>query len=375
MQIGGDPPAGMVGDPYKTAFTAIDATLPCEWSVFGGTELPAGLALDRQSGTLSGTPEPEAEGPASFSVMLSDAGGAVVRRVSLLIKPALKISTSIPPPSQVQDGIAKLEATGGDPPYSWSVAGGSRLPDNLRLDPAGDIIGIPQTPGTTLFRVKASDQKSHTDAADFRVVVRGRGKRRQSVSHVAITVRPPSWLRQRLEALHLHQISNLLFALLGIVVPSLGTVWIIIYSFGTGGPHWTYLGTAMLASLAAFLSGCLAGFLFGVPRVVSSGEARQQKAATSPGASPRYTPSTNLAEVSDWLTKLLLGAGLVQLTHLGAPVAGLIDHVAAGLYTAPGDKGAAQVTAAAILIGLAFAGVLDGYIGTTMWYQKHIASQ
>lgn len=375
MQIGGDPPPGMVGDPYFTAFTAIDATAPFEWSVTGNTGLPAGLTLDRQLGTLSGTPEPEAEGPTSFAVMLSDANGAVIRPVSLLINPALKISTSAPPPSEVQDGIAKLQATGGAPPYSWWIASGSRLPDNLRLDPAGNIIGIPQSPGTTLFRVKAADRANHTDAADFRIVVRRRGQRRYTIAPVSIMVRPPSWLRQRLEALHLHQISNLLFALLGVVVPSLGTIWIIVYAWGTRGPHWAYLGTAMLTSLAAFLSGCLAGFLFGIPRVVSSGEARQQKAASSAAASPRYAPSTNLAEVSDWLTKLLLGAGLVQLTHLGGPIAGIIDHVAAGLYTAHGDKGAAQVTAAAILFGLAFAGVLDGYIGTTMWYQKHIASQ
>ena len=307
--------------------------------------------------------------------MLNDAHGSVARSVSLLINPALKISTSIPPQSEAPDGIAKLQATGGAPPYTWRLASGSKLPDNLRLDRDGDIIGIPQTPGTTLFRVKAADRDGHTDAADFRVIVRRSGRKRYTVAHVSISVRPPPWLRQRLDALHLHQISNLLFALLGVVVPLLATIWIIIYAWGTPGPHWTYLGAAMLASLAALLSGCLAGFLFGIPRVVSSGEARQQKATSSPAASPRYAPSTNLAEVSDWLTKLLLGAGLVQLTHLGAPIGGLIDHVAAGLYQAHKDEGAARVTAAAILFGLAFAGVLDGYIGTTMWYQKHIANQ
>jgi hypothetical protein len=42
--------------------------------------------------------------------------------------------------------------------------------------------------------------------------------------------------------------------------------------------------------------------------------------------------------VSDWLTKLLLGAGLVQLTRLGAPISQLIDSVAAGLAPAAGRE-------------------------------------
>jgi hypothetical protein len=205
--------------------------------------------------------------------------------------------------------------------------------------------------------------------ADFRIKVGRLGKARHpAVARVTIAVRPPSWLRQRLDSLH--HLSNVLFSLLGVVVPCLCAVWIFIYAFGTPGRHLIYLGTAMLASLAAFLSGCAAGFLFGIPRIVSSGQLRQQKGA----AAPAYAPSSNLAEVSDWLTKLLLGAGLVQLTHLGGPIGGLIDHVAAGLYVRPVDKAAAQVTAGAIMLALAFAGLLDSYVGTTMWYQKHIAS-
>jgi hypothetical protein len=375
MQIGGyNLPPGMVGDDYQTTFSVEGATGPVTWSITGDVPLPAGLALDSEHGRISGIPAADAQGTTSFTVTVTDTQGSVARQVSLLINPALTISTAPPPrpPANVRDGIARLQATGGAPPYTWELESGSRLPDELRLDKSGDIVGLPKSPGTTLFKVKATDDANptrHTDAADFRITVgRFRKKRRRAVAWVSVSVRPPSWLRQRLDAMH--HISNVLFSLLGIVIPSLSTIWIVVYAFGTPGRHWIYLGTAMLASLAAFLSGCLAGFLFGIPRIVSSGQLRQQKTTSAPA----YTPSSNLAEVSDWLTKLLLGAGLVQLTRLGRPIGSLIDHVASGLYLHPADKAAAVVTAGAILFALAFAGLLDGYVGTTMWYQKHIAN-
>lgn len=370
MQISGDnPPPGMVGDGYYTSFQAVGAEAPVTWSISGDIPLPAGLTLDCANGAIYGTPQPEAQGTTSFTVRLSDTNGAATRQVSLLINPALKISAALPPPSELPDGIARLQATGGAPPYTWQVASGSRLPENLRLDATGDIVGVPMHPGTTLFRVKASDRANHTDAADFRIEIGRLGRvRHPAVARVSVSVRPPSWLRQRLDSLH--HLSNVLFSLLGVVVPCLGTIWVFVYAFGTPGRHLTYLGVAMLASLAAFLGGCLAGFLFGIPRIVSSGQLRQQKG----GATPAYTPSSNLAEVSDWLTKLLLGAGLVQLTRLGGPIGSLVDHVAAGLYVYPADRAAAEVTAGAILFALAFAGLLDGYVGTTMWYQKRMAN-
>src|SRR5215471_9611310 len=160
-------------------------------------------------------------------------------------------------------------------------------------------------------------------------------------------------------------------ALLALGVPMFGSLWIVIYSFGTPGEHWSYLGIGMSTAIAAFLSGCLIGFLFGIPRVVSSGQLRHDK---KPQA---YVPSTNLAEVSDWLTKLLLGAGLVQLTHLGEPISHLIDSIAAGLTpaTAPSiPSSAAKVIAGSILFGYAAIGLLNAYVVTTVWYQQKLSN-
>lgn len=368
MEIGGDLPPGMVGDDYWTILVPIGAAGLSYWAITGDAALPPGLTLDSQEGTISGRPEREAKARTTVTASLTDGHSTVTRLFTLVINPALEISTSFPVSSGAPDSIGKLLATGGAPPYAWELASGYELPDHVTLDPSGDIRGVPNESGTTRFRVRARDSANHTAAADFSISVRGADTtRRARMKRVSVAIHPPSWLRQRLEGLR--SISNVLFSLLGVVVPVITTFWIVLYAFGTKGSHLSYLATGLLAGLAAFLSGCLAGFLFGVPRIISSGQLRQQK----DGAAPAYSPSSNLAEVSDWLTKLLLGAGLVQLTHLGAPIGSLIDHVAAGLYSHHGDKAAAEVAAGALLFALAFAGILDGYIGTTMWYQKHIA--
>lgn len=121
------------------------------------------------------------------------------------------------------------------------------------------------------------------------------------------------------------------------------------------------------------MSGILIGFLFGIPRAVSSGELRRSTDARNDA----FTLSPNLAEVSDWLTKLLLGAGLVSLTRLGGPAGRLIDAVASGLQSAgnvPSSRVAssARVVAGTILVAYAILGFLEGYVITTVWYQKKL---
>jgi hypothetical protein len=146
-----------------------------------------------------------------------------------------------------------------------------------------------------------------------------------------------------------------------------GTAWIWIYAFNTPGSHWSYVAVGMLTALAALLVGFFTGFLIGVPRVVSSGQARLSERS--------FSPSTNLAEISDWLTKLLLGAGLVSLSHLGGPIGRLIDDVAGGLHGVTSDPAilqAAKVTAGTIMFAFAILGLLVGYIVTSTWYERRL---
>ena len=89
--------------------------------------------------------------------------------------------------------------------------------------------------------------------------------------------------------------------------------------------QWT---AAFLMGLAAMACGALVGFLFGLPRGqlhLNAGEANTDGSSSgsvgNDSANPqraggKFTVNTNLEEIADWLTKILLGAGLTQLGQL-----------------------------------------------------------
>ena len=346
ITVGGSPPRGMVDDAYYAELTAAGGTPPYTWA--HDTPLPDGLELatlpDTQQAAIRGVPAKD--GSTQCTIRVTDStGDTVPYEVSLDIDPRLTISThDLPPGVEGKPYTATLNAAGGSAPYTWTASG---TPGGLGVNAdTGAVTWTPATAGTR-FTIQAADSAGRT-----------------AEGSVAIMVRPAHWWDRLLH------IGNWL-AVLALGLPAFGGLWIVIYSFATPGAHWLYLGTGMLTALAAFLSGCLAGFLFGIPRVVSSGQLRHDKGSAA------YVPSTNLAEVSDWLTKLLLGAGLVQLTRLGTPIGHLIDTVAAGL-TAPTatsvPSSAAKVMAGAILFGYVTIGLLDAYVVTTVWYQRKLDS-
>ncbi len=112
-------------------------------------------------------------GPAGglrFAVAVIALGGGSLLAVTATAAPAL---ASIPAPLVVTTTspltatagsayVAKLDATGGTKPYSWSLAGGTSLPAGLVLHAStGQITGNPQGPGgTTDFMAEVTDAES-----------------------------------------------------------------------------------------------------------------------------------------------------------------------------------------------------------------------
>jgi hypothetical protein len=115
-----------------------------------------------------------------------------------------------------------------------------------------------------------------------------------------------------------------------------GTASLLIFAYA-GGPKDTakVFALGILVGGAAALLGALLGFLFGLPRGASdggravgpaSGETQTQanyEATRSKHAAPVQDPgkrlgfvNNNLLEISDWLTKIIVGAGLVGLKDL-----------------------------------------------------------
>lgn len=84
-------------------------------------------------------------------------------------------------------------------------------------------------------------------------------------------------------------------------------------------------GFGVLVAGAAFIVGVLIGFLFGFPSLSDKSGAP----ANPPAKSLLY--DTNLEQISEWLTKVILGASLVELSRLPPLVGDLSRYIAAAV--------------------------------------------
>src|SRR6266576_1408082 len=164
-------PSGQVQVSYSVPLRATGGTPPYAWSVFSG-QLPTNLALSPSSGTISGTPT--VAGLFSFVIQVSDSVGRSTSS-GFSIKTSnpptpLSITTSSLPSGQVQVSYsAPLQATGGAPPYAWSVLSG-QLPTNLALSPSsGTISGTPTVAGLFSFVIQVSDSVGRSTSSGFSI--------------------------------------------------------------------------------------------------------------------------------------------------------------------------------------------------------------
>ncbi|HET8548620.1 MAG TPA: putative Ig domain-containing protein [Bryobacteraceae bacterium] len=99
------PPNGTVGEPYTHTLEVAGCRSPLTWSVSTGA-LPAGLTLNRQTGTISGTPT--AMGRFVFALTAEEPAGArVTKTITLVIEAA--------PPLRITPSSLQFTATAGTP--------------------------------------------------------------------------------------------------------------------------------------------------------------------------------------------------------------------------------------------------------------------
>ncbi|AUG79028.1 hypothetical protein CFP65_4274 [Kitasatospora sp. MMS16-BH015] len=123
-----------------------------------------------------------------------------------------------------------------------------------------------------------------------------------------------------------------------------GLAGLVLFAVSTG--DWARaLGGSLMVAGGCTVTGGLLGFLFGIPKVLTSGAAAHPEDMQATSTST-YAPNTNLEQVSDWLTKILLGAGLTQLVTLPHRLHQLGDAVAPLVGGGETGRGAAQYGAA-----------------------------
>ncbi len=90
--------------------------------------------------------------------------------------PLTVTTTSLPGGSTGMPYNAQLAASGGEPPYSWTLnAGSGPLPPGLSLSDTGVISGTPTVGGTFSFTVKVTDTQSTSVTANLSITISAGG--------------------------------------------------------------------------------------------------------------------------------------------------------------------------------------------------------
>lgn len=122
-------------------------------------------------------------------------------------------------------------------------------------------------------------------------------------------------------------------------------------------------GIAIMVAFAASFAGGLIGFLFGIPRSGSRSTPAQNDLL---GIKVQRSPNTNLEEISDWLTKVIVGVGLTQVPSIVDHTQKIVSFVASGMLL---DLGAASshVLAGATLVYFSILGFIYVWMSTRLY--------
>lgn len=149
----------------------------------------------------------------------------------------------------------------------------------------------------------------------------------------------------------------------GILLVSIFLVQSIPPSAGAGAASAAGVVVFVLFCAAGAV-GAAAGFLFGLPRsrVVDMTTGAQPGAASNPPPSTSYLTNSNLIKVSDWLTTIIIGLGLVNLRKVPAA----IEKLGAALKAPLGGMSYSATIGVSVLIGGALAAFLLAYLWTSI---------
>jgi len=132
-----------------------------------------------------------------------------------------------------------------------------------------------------------------------------------------------------------------------------------------------------LWAMAYIVAGGAVGMIFGIPKEMkqvpealatpmnsNSDEVKEYKAQAIRIRNRNLEENTNLNQISDWLTKVIVGAGLVQLKEIPGFVVRVAEKMSRGLACNSLRMDAAISTSAAMIIYFTIYGFITGYLIT-----------
>ena len=144
------------------------------------------------------------------------------------------------------------------------------------------------------------------------------------------------------------------------------------YSIWKNARLWlTAFATCILVAGASYGIGIFCGFLFGIPKAIQFPSILPNKVKLKSGS---YAHNDNLAQISDWLTKIIVGVGLTQLNVLPEKVHSMGEYLSVSF---PGNDFRAPGFTANCAISTVFyfgiTGFLTAYLFTTIYFAKMLS--
>ncbi|WP_346104461.1 hypothetical protein [Nonomuraea maheshkhaliensis] len=138
----------------------------------------------------------------------------------------------------------------------------------------------------------------------------------------------------------------------------------------TGKDSGHVIAISMLISAAAFVVGGLAGFLFALPRSLTAISERSSAGPSTQQQTLTVRANTNLEDVSDWLTKIIVGLTLTQLGEIPDGASTLFHTLGAAL----GDDEENAVFAGLLTVFCFTVGFIEGWLSTRTYIARWMAA-
>ena len=146
----------------------------------------------------------------------------------------------------------------------------------------------------------------------------------------------------------------------------LGLSLLILVGYSIAAKSIAALFLLWMVATASLVTGILLGFLFGLPRIVVATRRDAEKKGDQEGRiEPGYDPSNSLEQLADWLTKILVGIGLVQFGDARRLLAEFGRFIGTSLGRADADLVGQLIVIVFVVLGL---------LASFLWTRIHYPS-